>query len=379
MKTSRLTSLLMLGVITSAFLLPLSSDAQTRKGIRRSSLSKKELDERYDRLRKELPTIKTIERSEQEIEREKVREKAFAVVDQALGKELEDEIQLEAQRTKETSTVNEVLLAADKGFKDAQDGLSAADAKGFQAVSNTKLSAAFSRAPVSAQKQTPADDSKDFDGLNAVTSDGKTFTVPGIDAAKSFDGSVVPVEGNGPAPGPKPQPRIEKKKGKSEVTEITCTGEAVFSSTGTEEQLAEGKKAGPPIVIFKENVVVINPGFSIHCDRLIAYMKDTNGADDAEGGIERVIATGREVIIVKKLADGTQKIGKARKLTYNAITGDVILEDRPQVQSGQNIQMASDPSVVMTMKKDGRVFAKGATKTFIVPNSGEESLIPGQN
>lgn len=365
-------SITLLAAICCSALAVQSLSAQSRKGARRSNPTKKELEKRYESLRDTLPEIHSAGRDSNPDEREEVKRRAFSVVDKALNKELDNEISIEQERLKSSASDLKLHISdSNTSLQNAKEILPRAEAKRFDAMPKEMLVSAFSgQDTVTGGAKEP-----DFDGLTAVTADGETINVPGIDVAKSFDGSAVPVQGNGPEPGAKPTPNVPRKpKNAPAVTEITCTGEAVFSSTGSENEVPEGAAKSPPIVIFKENVHVKHPEFTIDCDRLIAYMKGDGAPGGAaagdEGGIERVIATGREVTVLKKMANGKVKIGKARKLTYDATTGDVVLEDWPQVQDGDNVQMAAEKGVVMVIKKDGRMVAKGPTKAVIVPKTG---------
>ena len=78
------------------------------------------------------------------------------------------------------------------------------------------------------------------------------------------------------------------------------------------------------------------------------------------------------VITQEKLeADGstTKNVGKSRRATYDAKTGDVVLTGMPSVQQGINLCVAQDESTVMTLNRDGRMRVEGPHKTVIKDSS----------
>ena len=70
-------------------------------------------------------------------------------------------------------------------------------------------------------------------------------------------------------------------------------------------------------------------------------------------------------------ADGTptKSIGLTDKATFDTATGDVVLTGMPEVQQGINRVIATDPSTVMTLNRDGRMKAVGPHKTIIIDPS----------
>jgi len=67
------------------------------------------------------------------------------------------------------------------------------------------------------------------------------------------------------------------------------------------------------------------------------------------------------------------RIGKSDKAYYNAETGDIILTGTPEIQQGINLVVATSPSTVMTLNRDGHMHSKGSTKTIIV-DKGDAGL-----
>jgi lipopolysaccharide export system protein LptA len=173
----------------------------------------------------------------------------------------------------------------------------------------------------------------------------------------------------------------KKPKGQTEITAL----EATFDQKSRE-------------AVFIQDVIVKDPEFTVNCDRLTAYLKKVKSgserppaspspaaaspgedAKDAKGGgLERAVAEanpGSIVVITqdKLESDGSisQNIGKGRKATYDATTGNIVLTGMPSVQQGVNLCVATDESTVMTLNRNGRMKVDGPFKTVIKDTSSE--------
>ena len=164
-------------------------------------------------------------------------------------------------------------------------------------------------------------------------------------------------------------------------TEITSTKEATFDNKTHQ-------------AVFIGNVHVKDPEFTITCQKLTAFLRDTGGEKSASpapkprtipsptpsaaktnddngpgGGLDRAVAEGNVVIVQEKPGEngGPPKryIGKAERADYDAATGDVKLTGWPQIQQGINTQIATEASTVMIMNRDGRMKTQGGSKTVI--------------
>lgn len=179
-------------------------------------------------------------------------------------------------------------------------------------------------------------------------------------------------------PGHKP-PR--KAKGQTEIT----SKQATFDQKTRQ-------------AVFLGNVVVKDPEFNVKCDRLIADLKKAgNGGEKpadpppaAEpgksaggkgGGLEKAVAEanpGGVVVITqeKREADGSisLNIGRARKATYDAATGNVVLTGMPSVQQGINVCSAKDESTVMILNRDGNMTVEGESRTTINDSASVDGL-----
>jgi len=174
----------------------------------------------------------------------------------------------------------------------------------------------------------------------------------------------------------------KKSKEGSGPTEITAQ-EASFDQKANQ-------------AVFAGKVVVKNPEFNITCDKLTAFLRSEKGKGSAApagavpavpvkpvaapapanpasqgpntGGLEKAIAEGSVVITQEKLdAEGnvSRSVGRARRATYEASTGDVVLTGRPELQQGINACVATDDSTIITLNREGRMKVTGPSKTVI--------------
>jgi lipopolysaccharide transport protein LptA len=161
-------------------------------------------------------------------------------------------------------------------------------------------------------------------------------------------------QGFGPLAGPGAGPRPKNAR-----TEIECTDAATFDNgTNTAE--------------FSGHVVVHDPQFDMTCDRLQATMRSDRR------GLQKVVATGNVVISQQKTndrGDVVKSIGKSGRATYDASTGDVTLEEWPQIQQGINNQVATQRETVMILNAKGRSRTIGSSRTMIV-DQGEKAVTP---
>ena len=168
---------------------------------------------------------------------------------------------------------------------------------------------------------------------------------------------------------------------------ITCTGAAFFDSETS-------------IALFTENVEVRHPQFYVLCDEFEVHMIKEEKPKEGEkpkaadpikdpikepakpagaqppGGdssIKFAIARGRMVTIEKLTETGEVQVGHAKHATYEGSTGNILLRDFPQVQRGQHLQIATDPSTTMVLKQNGALDTKGPSRTEIVQEANPKS------
>ncbi len=124
---------------------------------------------------------------------------------------------------------------------------------------------------------------------------------------------------------------------------------------------------------FTGKVVVRDPQFDLTCEKLTAYLRPDHK------GLSKVIATGSVVIVQEKKndrGDVIRSVGKCGKATYDLVTGDVTLEEWPQIQQGINSQMAASPETKMILNAKGRSRTVGPSKTQIVDQGGDRAVTP---
>lgn len=123
---------------------------------------------------------------------------------------------------------------------------------------------------------------------------------------------------------------------------------------------------------FDGHVVVQDPQFTLTCDKLLAVLRPDRK------GLQKAIATGNVVIVQEKQNDRgdlVKSVGKCGKATYDVASGDVSLEEWPQVQQGINNQVATARETVMILNAKGRSRTVGPSRTQIV-DQGEKSVTP---
>jgi lipopolysaccharide export system protein LptA len=216
---------------------------------------------------------------------------------------------------------------------------------------------------------------------------GQSLEEPKLPRLDIFGGKRLPLGYEG-TPIQKKKPKEEKKpKGQTEITAL----EATFDQKTRE-------------AVFIGNVLVKDPEFTVNCDRLTAVLKKQQPQEEAApksalpadpppgvreepaaepkgGGLDHAIAEaakGNEVIITqdKFEADGTitKNVGKAKKATYDAKTGDIVLTGSPSVQQGINLCIAQSEETVMTLNRNGRMRVEGPHKTVIKDTNTADAI-----
>ena len=239
------------------------------------------------------------------------------------------------------------------------------------AVGALTCAPAFSQRPA---ERSPSDDLlRQIEPVNGSTPAFKGQPLPGAATEARLTEDLAP------------KPVIKKDKGPTEIDAL----EATFNQKTNE-------------AVFIGDVIVKDPEFNVTCDKLTAHLKGAektkpapNGigkpatptpstpAPAAEkkkgGGLQKAVAEanagGRVVITQEKTdPDGTvqRSIGRADKAVYDAVTGDIVLTGKPEVQQGINLVMATAQGTKMTLNRDGHMHAEGPHKTIIIDkgNSG---------
>ena len=127
------------------------------------------------------------------------------------------------------------------------------------------------------------------------------------------------------------------------------------------------------IVEFTGHVKVTDSQFDLSCDKLHVELRPDRK------GLKKVIATGNILVVQEKpndRGDVIKSIGKCGKATYDAATGDVTLEDWPQIQQGINNQVATQQNTVMILNAKGKSRTIGGSRVMIVDQGGDHSVTP---
>jgi hypothetical protein len=162
------------------------------------------------------------------------------------------------------------------------------------------------------------------------------------------------------------------------------------------------------IAIFSGEVAVDHPGFDLFCEHLEVHFKEkpattaeppapapTPGPEaagsagagetppatgppggDPGGGIgeiDFVVATGKEVKILKPAADGEMQIGKCKKAIYTADEGSLEMQIWPQAQRGRTLVKSLSEDARMVFSENGTMEAHGPHDTVIVKDEAPEA------
>jgi len=124
---------------------------------------------------------------------------------------------------------------------------------------------------------------------------------------------------------------------------------------------------------FIGHVVVHDPQFDLSCDRLHVILRPDRK------GLQKVVAIGNVVVTQEKRndrGDVVKSIGKCGKATYDTASGDVTLEEWPQIQQGINNQIATQQNTIMILNAKGRSRTIGGSRTMIVDTGGDKAVTP---
>jgi len=125
---------------------------------------------------------------------------------------------------------------------------------------------------------------------------------------------------------------------------------------------------------FIGHVIVRDPQFDLTCEKLHVVLRPDRR------GLQQVIAMGNVIVIQQKKNDRgdlVKSVGKCGKATYDPATGDVTLEEWPQIQQGINNQVATQGTTVMILNSKGRSRTIGPSRTMIVDQGqGDKPATP---
>lgn len=228
--------------------------------------------------------------------------------------------------------------------------------------------------------------------LSTAIAVGIAVSLPAFAQEKSsgslMDMSIMDTPSSAKNDGPvkKDEKKAAKADKKTNGTEITSSKEMSF--------VQKDRK-----VIYVGDVTVVDPQFSLKCDRMTAFLKEEPKKDPAAkptpkpekqdekapGGseassLERVIAEGNVVIVAtrpgEKEGEVTKYTARSAKAVYESKTGDMTLTGWPQVARGINSHIATEESTVMIINRDGQMHTTGHSKTVIQEKPDDTKIAP---
>jgi lipopolysaccharide export system protein LptA len=200
---------------------------------------------------------------------------------------------------------------------------------------------------------------------------------------------------SGSLEGAEQRPESPKKAAPVPVAAARQKSGEVNSGTVSETVITASKRlmldAKGNEATFFGDVKVLDPRFSLNCNRLTAYLKrsgpEGKAGEAAEvaknrtpgpssgGGVEKAVAEGDVVIVQDKINDKGQierSIGRGGKAVYDALTGDITLTGWPQVEQKQNTVVATEESTVIILNSKGTMEVLGHSKSVLRNVSQEE-------
>lgn len=136
----------------------------------------------------------------------------------------------------------------------------------------------------------------------------------------------------------------------------------------------------------------------VECDDLEVFMKKSDAKDgkaakispttptdspekasEAEqSGVDKIRARGAMVVVEKYTETGDVQVGKCKDLTFDGTSQVVTLRIWPQVQRGAHLQIADEPSTIMTISPEGNFkSSNGRTRTEILQGDAAKPKTKG--
>jgi lipopolysaccharide export system protein LptA len=233
-----------------------------------------------------------------------------------------------------------------------------------------------------------------------------------MDAAKSAASSLLPeaqkaLRRQSPAESPPPaaaspssadQPPAAAPAGPVPMPLPPLTAPAGANTKNTvviesDDATADLKNA---VFVYSGRVRARHPQFLIECEELEVHMvkedelpekQPAPKVDDPiapngskQGGDSRIkmaIARG-PMVTIEKLADtGEVQQGKCKRAVYRGATGEIVMSEFPQVQRGNVLHIATDPSTEMTFDPNGKLRTTGGRqRTIVLPADSAQGAAP---
>ena len=203
------------------------------------------------------------------------------------------------------------------------------------------------------------------------------------ESARSFRQPAVAETSRKPVAAPKrttgPGVQPPAPSGNAAVTTITAQKRLLLDSQGKE-------------ATFWGDVKVVDSRFSLACEKLTVFFRDTSGlskpvedrevregkagkeAGHGEGGLEKAVAEGDVIIFQEKTnerGEVERSVGRAQKAVYDTKTGNIALSGWPQVEQKQNTIVAMEEGTVILLNQKGTMEVLGHSKSVLRNTSSE--------
>lgn len=167
-----------------------------------------------------------------------------------------------------------------------------------------------------------------------------------------------------------------------------ASGNVSFTTITAQKRLLLDSQAKE--ATFWGDVKVVDPRFSLACEKLTVFFRDKTGTappiegrdvkegkeleTPGEGALDRVVAEGDVVVFQEKTNDRGEverSVGRAQKAAYDAKTGTISLFGWPQVEQKQNTIVAMEESTVIHLNRKGTLEVMGHSKSVLRSSSSD--------
>ncbi|MEM0895743.1 MAG: LptA/OstA family protein [Verrucomicrobiota bacterium] len=349
---------LTLTILLAGVSVPTDTNAQAKK----PRFSSKELERRFDELKKSSPKVQ--EAAENIPDTDKLKQ-AF---NKALEGKLDEQLEADAKRLAEG-----IPSESDSARFNANEFMNRAREFAPDEIKRIEESEIARKLKAGAGDKPPEipEEGRALANVTFTAVGGGALQLPDVTTV-AWNGERTPIDGHGPAPGRTPYTFAEmeaRRKKDIEEINITSTGGALFAENSEQAGRKITINHPGPIAIFQENVFVDHPEFKIDCDELTIFLRPdaTNNEEEAppaaaneavaDESLKRAVATGREVT-VQRIVGEKLEIGKARRLVYDGDNGVVTLIGDAIVQRGGSNNLAG-PEIVLP--PNGEAYVNGGS------------------
>ncbi len=120
---------------------------------------------------------------------------------------------------------------------------------------------------------------------------------------------------------------------------------------------------------YRGNVIVHDSQFTLFCDQLNIVMEKNRQ------GLQQATARGNvfiEETTTNQHGEMTKSVARAGEAVYQPQTGEVTLKSWPQIQQGQNYQVATEEGTVMILSTKGTSQTIGKSRAMVLETNPEK-------